>query len=175
MGIFADAQPKYAACGIATFPVSGKKPLVSHYHKFGINGSTQLALKFADADGVAFMAGNRSKVTVVDMDHPDEHLLKEMLRLFGKTPMIVRSGSGSFQLWYAYGGETRRIRPNADLPVDILGQGVVIAPPSRGSKGIYTFVRGSLADLGDLRPANQPDRICLWQPRTAGKTALIGR
>ena len=69
------------------------------------------------------MAGTRSKLTVIDIDAPDEDLLKGMIKQYGDTPIILRSGSGNFQLWGRHGGEGRRIRPQADIPVDILGRG----------------------------------------------------
>ena len=71
-------------------------------------------MKFADAEGLAFMAGTRSKLTVIDIDAPDEDLLKGMIKQYGDTPIILRSGSGNFQLWDRHGGEGRRIRPQAD-------------------------------------------------------------
>jgi Primase C terminal 1 (PriCT-1) len=52
---------------------------------------------------------------------------------------------------FRHNGETRRIRPIAKLPIDVLGGGFAVAPPSMGSTGRYEFLQGSLADL-DLLP-----------------------
>ena len=51
---------------------------------------------------------------------------------------------------FRYNGEKRRIRAVGDLPIDILGEGFVVAPPSLGSKGRYEFLQGSLSDLERL-------------------------
>ena len=72
IGIFAASQPRYAAVGIPTFPVhidpDGKKPMVSNYAKFGLRGSAELVRKFGTATGIGFMAGERSRISVVDID-----------------------------------------------------------------------------------------------------------
>lgn len=155
MGIFATWQPRYARQGVATFPLliddKAKKPAVKGYAKTGLNGSEQLAMKFPDVDAFAFMAGKRSGVTVIDIDsQDDEDLLREVLHRYGDTPLISRTGSGGFHCYYRHGNEGRRVRPDPDTPVDHLGGGVLAAPPSQGSRGAYTFIRGSVADLGRL-------------------------
>src|SRR6516225_7663043 len=105
-------QSEYAAHGIATFPVGpDKKPLVSHYDQFGLDGSAKIAQKFPDAVGFGFMAGRRNRVTVLDIDTPDENVLADALSRHGQTPIIVRSGSGNHQAWYSHNGERRMIRP----------------------------------------------------------------
>ena len=68
----------------------------------------------------------------------------------GPTPIIVRSGSGNFQGWYRYNGEKRSIRPDRGMPIDILGGGYVVAPPSKGVRGPYQIIKGSLDDLDRL-------------------------
>lgn len=72
------------------------------------------------------------------------------------TPFIVRSGSGNFQAWYRHSGEKRRVRPDPSRPIDILGDGFVVAPPSEAPKGHYTLVQGSLDDLDRLPPMRRP-------------------
>ena len=76
---FRDWQPLYAAHGIATFPVvigpAGKKPLVSNYARFGLRASTEIGQKFPDATAIGFMAGKHSRLTVLDVDSPDERVL----------------------------------------------------------------------------------------------------
>ncbi len=152
-GIFADWQPRYAEIGIATFPVwitqSAKRPAVKRYLNVGKTGSEQLALKFPDIQAFG-IACKKNRLTVLDVDTSDERILAEELDKYGKTPFIVRSGSGHFQAWYRNNGEGRRIRPNNLRPVDILGDGYVVAPPSKGIKGNYQIIAGSLDDLHDL-------------------------
>jgi hypothetical protein len=150
VSIFADWQPAYAARNIATFPVVMKRPAVSGYLKLGSDVSSQLVMKFPDADALGFALGKRSNVTVLDIDTPDERILAEALDRHGRTPIIVRSGSGNFQAWFAHAGEGRKIRPEPGRPIDILGGGFVVAPPSRGSRGQYEFIAGGLDDLDRL-------------------------
>lgn len=154
MSTFADWQPQYAARSISTFPVAiigdRKKPMVSGYLKLGDQVSQQLAMKFPDADALGFALGGRSRVTVLDVDSPDERVLADALGRHGDTPIIVRSGSGNFQGWFRHNGEGRKIRPFAKEPIDILGGGFVVAPPSRASRGRYEFITGGLDDLDSL-------------------------
>ena len=153
MGVFAEYQPLYAHHDIPTFPVQGKRPAVRGYAKAGSDQSRQWVLKFPEADALAFMAGARTRISVVDVDSTDETLLRDTLARYGEPRIMVRTSSGSFHLWYRFNGEERKIRPDPETPVDLLGGGVVVAPPSLGSKGPYQFIRGSLSDLDKLRPA----------------------
>ena len=153
LGLFAEYQPRYASHNIPTFPMEGKLPAVKGYARFGLKASEQLTLKFAEAEAIAFMAGMRTKITSVDVDSDDEGLWRDTERRFGSTPIMVRTPSGGVHFWYLHGGEARKVRPDPNVPVDVLGGGVVVAPPSKGSKGTYQFIRGGLADLDKLRPA----------------------
>lgn len=150
MGLFAEWQPRYAEHRIPTFPVSpDKKPSISNYQKIGTRGSGQIALRFPDHD--AFGVGCKiSRLTILDVDTNDERVLADGLDEFGPTPFIVRSGSGNFQAWYRNNGESRRIRPDPHRPIDILGSGFVVAPPSIGRKGQYQIIAGTLDDLDRL-------------------------
>lgn len=147
-GLFAEWQPRYAERGIPLFPVRDKRPAVKHYLRAGLRASEQFARKFADVPAFGF-ACRRNRITVLDVDSPDERLLADALDEFGPTPIIVRSGSGNFQAWYRHNGERRRVRPD-HRPIDILGDGFVVAPPSIGSKGSYGIIQGSLDDLASL-------------------------
>lgn len=151
MGVFATAQPEYAAHGIATFPVRADKwPATKGYPRVGLPGSRTLAERMPDAPCVGFLAGPRSKITVLDVDTPDERTFADALDMYGQTPVIIRTGSGNWHAWYRHNGEGRSIRPDPGRPIDILGDGVVIAPPSQARKGPYSFLQGSLADLASL-------------------------
>lgn len=151
-GVFSKWQPEYAEAGIITFPVDGKtkKPAVSNYLRAGSKASAQWADKFPDADALGFACGARNGVTVLDIDAADEKLLVETLDKFGPTPVIIRTASGKYHGWYRYDCERRRIRPFPDKPIDILGGGFALAPPSLGQVGGYEFIAGSLADLPNL-------------------------
>lgn len=156
-GIFAKWQPVYAEAGLAAFPVDGisKKPLVSHYLKAGVRASERYASRFGDALALG-IACNRSRLTVVDVDTTDETVWADAIDQHGDTPIKIRSGSGHLQLWYRNSGETRKVRPDPEQPIDILGGGFIVAPPSQGAKGGYEFLSGSLADLPSLPRLNRP-------------------
>lgn len=100
---FARCQPDFAAHGIATFPVrvtpNGKNPAIKNYLRVGLPASARLVRdsRFANADAFGFALGARSKITVLDIDTSDERVLIDSLDRHGKTPLIVRSGSGHFQ------------------------------------------------------------------------------
>ncbi len=151
---FCNWQAQYAAYGIATFPVAvgadGKKPLVSNYARFGLPASRKIAQKFPKATALGFMVGIRTRLTVLDVDSPNDSVFADALNRHGPTPIIVRTGSGHFQGWYRYNGEKRLIRPEREDPIDILGAGFVVAPPSHGIQSIYEFIQGSLDDLDTL-------------------------
>ena len=77
---------------------------------------------------------------------------------YGASPLVSRTSSGGHHLYYRHEGERRRIRDpywrNRNVAVDVLGNGFVVAPPSRGPKGDYRFIQGTLDDVEHL-PAIQ--------------------
>lgn len=155
-GVFASWQPEYAARGFATFPPRSddrKRPAVGNYNRMGLPASRQLVMKWGDAEGLACMAGPRNKLTVVDIDArgaEGERLLADVQREIGTAKVIVRTGGGGFHGYYRHAGEGRRIRYDPRRPIDLLGGGQVVLPPSRGSKGNYEIIQGTLDDLATL-------------------------
>jgi hypothetical protein len=148
MGIFAEAQRLYAEHGIATFPVGpDKRPAIRNYLKIGSKGSARLAGRYGNFDAFGIRL-NRN--TVADVDSPDERLLADVLDRHGPTPLIVRTASRGFHCFYRNGGERRHTRAWPDRPVDILGDGFVVGPPSRIAKGRYEIIQGGLDDLDRL-------------------------
>jgi hypothetical protein len=151
---FPDWQPQYAAHGIATFPIkitgSEKKPAIRGWQRIGLPGRNKLAQKFASADALGFCPGPRTGITILDVDSTNELILAAALDRHGHTPVIARSGSGKYHGYYRHNGEKRLIRPESDKPIDILGSGLAVAPPSRGSKGCYEFIQGGLDDIASL-------------------------
>ena len=148
--IFSEWQPRYAAHNVATFPVQDKRPRVRGWQNVGLNGSAQLALKFPTAEALGFKCGARNCITVIDIDTNDQGVVEEAVRLFGESPILWRTGGGNYAMPFRYNGEKRRIRAVGNLPIDILGEGFVVALPSLGSKGRYEFLQGSLSDLERL-------------------------
>jgi hypothetical protein len=156
-GVFRSWQPEYAARGIATFPVkifrdddgkASKVPLVTNYQRFGVRASTDIASRFTNASAFAFMAGKHSRISALDVDSNNERVLAGALDKYGRTQVITRSGgSGNYQAWYRHNGEKRAIRKLGNQPIDVLGNGVVVAPPSEGLVRSYEFIEGGLDDL----------------------------
>lgn len=157
-GVFATWQPEYEAAGLALFPVDAeaKRPSVSRYLNVGTRISRKLVDKHGDATAVGFACGavgrgRTSAITVLDVDAPSEKLLADALNMFGHTPVIIQTASGKFHAWYRHAGERRKIKvPDLGGPVDILGGGFALAPPSQSAKGEYHFIQGSLADVASL-------------------------
>jgi hypothetical protein len=169
-GLFHSWQPEYARRGIATFPVrifrdndgkAAKVPMVSNWQRMGLPASRSIAKrpKMAGATAFGFVAGKRSRITALDIDTTDERILAEALDTYGKTPVVTRSGgSGNFQAWYCFNGEGRKVRQLGDKPIDVLGSGVVVAPPSQGLVRTYEFIEGGLDDIERLpKLANLPE------------------
>jgi hypothetical protein len=150
VGLFREWQPRYAEHRVATFPVDGKRPCVRAWDKVGLRGSAQLAMKFADAEAFGFQCGKHSRITLIDIDSRSERMVGEAIRLFGESPIIWRTGNGNHAMPFRHNGEARRIRAIPGLPIDILGGGFAVAPPSIGAKGRYQFLQGGLADLDRL-------------------------
>jgi hypothetical protein len=163
---FADWQAQYAEAGIITFPVRDKRPAVRNYLKLGKQGSSRLVSRFPDADEFGFSC-RPSGICVVDVDTRDERILAHALDTFGPTRLIARTGSGNFQAWYRNNGEGRRIRLWPDLPIDVLGHGQVVAPPSIGRHFRYEFIEGCLADVREL-PVMKPDVLAPGTTSTQG-------
>jgi hypothetical protein len=159
MGVFTEWQGKYAAAGIATVPIDPETKLFrGPWNKIGFPASTALTrkTKYQDCNGIGFACGPRSGITDVDVDAPDPELLQETLRRHGESPIVIQTASGKFHIWYRHNGERRSVRKLAslswgrDVPIDILGGGLSVAPPTTNSKGQYRFVRGSLEDVQHL-------------------------
>lgn len=173
MGVFAEWQPRYAEHKIATFPVNNdKKPLVSRYDRIGINASGQLAfdLRFEECMNLGFMAGKRNRVSVVDVDTTDEDVWREAERVFGPTPLWVRTGRGHLQMWYRHNGEKRDTDSKFLGCVDVLGSGQVLGFPSRRGQG-YEAIRGGLADIDRLPAMRGLDTLT---PPAKGKLIQAG-
>src|ERR1700730_317242 len=154
-------QPRYAARGIATFPVRferrgdgkvDKIPAVRHYLSLGVRASTDLTRRFADAQGIGLALGRRSGLAVVDVDTPDDNVVADVLAYYGASPLIARSPSGGHHVYYHHNGhQRRRVRDPHWLArgaaVDVLGNGFIVAPACRSPAGQYRFIQGDINDL----------------------------
>jgi hypothetical protein len=154
MAAFADAAPAWAAAGIVPLPVSptGKGWMVKHPETFRRPAAISLAAKprFADAN-LGFLCGALNHLTVIDIDSPADAELQHALRKYGDTGAIVQTPSGGRHLYYRHDGEGRQIRPDERHPIDELGSGLCIAPPStKPAGGGYAWLRGDLSVIPNL-------------------------
>ena len=151
-------QAAYAQHHIATYPLTARKtPAVRGYDRIGAPYSAKLATRFPDAMAGGFVAGPHSRVTVIDIDSPDDRLVEEIQKRFGVTPLQVRTPSGGRHLYYRHAGEARRIKPLPD--VDVLGGGNVVAALSVVPKGRYDLERGTLDALAKLPQMQEAQQI----------------
>jgi hypothetical protein len=159
--IFALHAHEYAEVGLAAIPVDTrrKKPTVKGWQR----ATPRLALNWAknqrlgSADGLGIIMGKPSGITEIDVDGVGDAWMSLAIERFGETPILIRTASGKSKLWYRHDGEGRHIRPFVGQPIDILGSGFTIAPPSyrEDLATSYIFLAGGLNDLERL-PRIQP-------------------
>ncbi|SFD67398.1 bifunctional DNA primase/polymerase [Roseivivax sediminis] len=176
MGVFAQHVADFAERGLAAFPVDtrAKRPAVKGWQQASAVKSRAWARspKLAAADGVGLLMGKPSGVVEVDVDAAGEAWLAVAVDRFGETPIKIRTASGKSKLWYRHNGEGRHIRPFPDEPIDILGNGFTIAPPSRREDlgTCYAFVTGGLDDVANL-PTMPPTERQTDTQRLTGSAA----
>lgn len=161
MGAFHEVAPVLAEHNIAAIPTQmgiPSMPLVKHPDKFGVHSIKKTISKgrFRDANA-ALWCGAKSGITIVDVDSPSEVQLDAAIEVFGNTPLMVKTASGGWHLYYRHKGEKRDIRPfGKECPIDVLGNGIAILPPSTRQQtdekcaGSYSIIEGSLKDLEHL-------------------------
>lgn len=182
MGAFSAAVRDFTEHNIAVVPTrSGtpSKPMVLRPDRIGLRASRTFASdpKYADANA-AVWAGKRNGLTIVDIDSSDPTVARDAIDRFGDTPLKVETASRGLHLYFAHRGEGRRVRPfgTDDLPLDVIGNGLCVLPPSAREAGDgkcaggYRIVQGSLDDLGRLPVirdgALPPVRACNPSRRT---------
>lgn len=156
MGVYSQHAPIYADAGLPVFPVDArrKEPAVKGWE----SATPAKARAWANAahlaanDGLGLVMGKPSGITEIDVDAVGDAWVAAAIDRFGETPVVIRTASGKTKLWYRSNGEGRHIWPFNGLPIDVLGGGFTIAPPSfRDDLGArYAFVAGGLADLARL-------------------------
>ena len=141
-------------CGIRNgfFPFDATQevkrgPLVSNYDRIGLRASHQMTLRFPDA-GLAAMAGARNKRTIVDINGRDtlaERLVADVQREFGPAKVVVQPAQMvSIATTFFHKGEKRKIRPNPQRPIDIIGDREIVLPPTRGYRRNYEIIHGQI-------------------------------
>ena len=154
MSVFVNHMDDYLAAGLSPFPVltSRKRPAVRGWQQATPRKTEAWRRSFPDADGIGILMGRASGITEVDIDAPGDAYIALAMETFGPSPIVIQTASGKSKIWYRHNGESRHIRPFAGMPIDLLGGGFSIAPPSRrddlGTE--YRFVQGGLWDLNRL-------------------------
>lgn len=155
-GVYARHAGDYLDAGLAVFPVDtdGKRPAVTGWQSAGQNAARAWIAKKGDCQGIGLVVGKRSRIVEVDVDAAGPAWLQLATEQFGELPVTIRTASGKAKIWYRHNGEGRSIRPFKDMPVDILGGGFTITPPSfhQGHGRAYAFMTGGLAELERLQP-----------------------
>ena len=163
MGLYALHAPEYIDAGVTVFPVNTreKRPAVRGWQKATLCHSRAWAHdQLGNSDGLGVLMGRPSGITEIDVDAVGEAWISAAVERFGETPIIIRTASGKGKLWYRHNGEGRSIRPLPGQPIDVLGRGFTIAPPSRREDlgAAYTFISGSVADVAKL-PTIRPEAL----------------
>lgn len=155
-GIFGQHAATYADAGLPAFPVDArnKRPSVRGWQNASPRRARTWASipKLGEADGLGIVMGKPSGLTEIDVDGVGEAWLALAVERFGETPVVIRTASGKAKLWYRHNGEGRHIRPFQGQPIDVLGNGFTIAPPSwrEDLAASYAFRSGNLDDIANL-------------------------
>lgn len=175
-GVFGRAAPEYEMWGLAVYPLGGGKvPAVKRPGTFRPSTWHRLPQELLDAPGVGMWCGERNRITVVDFDTHDTRIVDEWIERAGDTPLKVETASGKLHLWYRHNGEARQVRPlGPDKPLDVLGCGNVVLPPSQSGAASYRFVLGGLDALREV-PAINPAALAFSSLRRAEMREGDGR
>lgn len=172
--VFGAHAHEYADRGLPVFPVNTreKKPAIHGWQHANAGRARRWARhhRLAATDGVGLLLGPASGIVEVDIDARGNSWLERMLEYCGATPIIIITASGHSKLWYRYAGEKRLVQPVDGWPIDVLGGGFTIAPPSwRADIGAaYRFARGSLDDIANL-PKMRTGAFADTRARPAGE------
>jgi Bifunctional DNA primase/polymerase, N-terminal/Primase C terminal 1 (PriCT-1) len=180
---FAEMAIPLVERGLAVIPCpgdDGKSPLgaISNFHLWkrrpSINTVSDWIFKWGDAN--IGIITSLSDLTVADVDGGGKDA-EEIIRRAGDTPLIVRTPSSGFHLYYRSRGEKSANLRSCGLAVDVRGSsGHVIVPPSfRPSTGVpYIFERGSWDELIRL-PFAKPGSLLAHFSGTGSSKLVIER
>jgi hypothetical protein len=188
VGAFVQAIEQFGRFGIAIIPTAlddPTKPLVRNPGRFR---PTTIRNKFANANA-AMWCGPDNNLTIIDVDATGDYYVDMMRDVCGDTPVSFRTPSNGTHLLYRHNGERRVVRVfeqddiRIDVPVDLLGDGMAILPPSKRPKlpdkcaGTYTLIGDieALAELPRIRDGAIPDIAKRKPPKASNSTGDAGK
>lgn len=182
VGAYSAALAIYRRHGIQIYPTRPDVPTKSMVRQPGRFRARTVDERFKDANA-AFIAGANNNITVIDIDAPGSYYVDMATEMFGDTPYVIKTPSGGTHLAFLHSGEIRSIRPfGNDVPIDLLGGGTVVAPPSRRiasekkCAGEYRTVgdlEAALANLPPIREGALP--VALHKPVTSPTISVGNR
>ncbi|MGN7614022.1 bifunctional DNA primase/polymerase [Magnetococcales bacterium HHB-1] len=141
-------------CGVDSFPIpcggeDGKIPMV-HWKKIkkklSNNTIEEWGKKFPDAN-IGLITGP-SKLTIIDVDEPDESSLEEAINMFGESPVIARTPKGGFHIFFRSSGEKNHQKIyNKKIDIRGIGGFIVVPPSTRPDVGNYKFIDCGIEDF----------------------------
>jgi hypothetical protein len=140
-GAFAAAAEDLWRRGLFPIPLGGhdgEEPLIRGFTKMrrpSLATVQRWAVRFPGAN-IGVVTGAVSQILVIVINSADPAILRAVEARFGQSPMIVRTPSGGWHLYYRFAGERCTNLRAEGLPVDIKGEGgYVVAPPSVRQSG----------------------------------------
>ena len=172
MGAYVEALPTFGEHGIQVYPTRLEAPTVAMVRRPGKFRAREVDPRFADANA-ALTAGPDNNLTIVDIDASGSYYRNMAEEMFGETAYVVETPSGGAHMGFRHNGERRTIRPfGKNVPIDILGGGTVVVPPSTRPAGNgkcageYRFngdLSGALAALRTI-PEGLPPEVYRTRP-----------
>jgi hypothetical protein len=154
-----DAALEYAAMGFSVIPVrKNKRPYVV-WQKYQSERATEEQIrkwwKQWPGAGVAIVTGAISGIVAVDCDTEAGRLHVESLIPDSCETPIAQTQSGGWHYYFKHRGGTVSNSAGVIPGVDVRGDGgYIVAPPTRGEKGDYSWLPG--LSLGEVEVAPLP-------------------
>ncbi len=113
---------KYLDIGLSVFPCGGddgKTPLVRwkpmQTKRIGSKGLDKW-IKANPMANVAIVTGELSNITVIDSDNPKITLM-ELFDMYGDSPLVAKTPSGGYHVYYRYNGEGSKTGISQDVDI----------------------------------------------------------
>ena len=147
----------YAEQGLSVLPCNGKKP----YHRWKQYQSRRPSMGTLERwrqshpnFNIGAVTGAISNIAVIDCDDPIMPV-SGLCKIYGETPLIVKTPSGGKHLYYRYNGEKNGKLEGVQGEIRAEG-GFIVLPPSRSidTGTAYNFLEGSEIDFNSLPTMN---------------------